>query len=142
MTEPTYRTGKICYIELPSTNIALSADFYHRVFGWQIRRRGDGSTAFDDSVGEVSGSWVLGRRPQPEGSLIVHIMVADAKTAREAVVAAGGAIVRDIDPASREIYFLFRDPCGNVMGVYQQPGLAEVEKGARDSRGRGGECAG
>lgn len=129
MTEPTYRTGKICYIELPSTDIAQSADFYRRVFGWHVRQRGDGSTAFDDSVGEVSGSWVLGRSPQPKGSLVVHIMVGDAETVKDAVVAAGGEITQDIEPDGHEIYFLFRDPSGNVMGVYQQPGLAASESG-------------
>ena len=57
---PTLANGKICYVEMPATDIARSADFYRRVFGWQIRQRGDGSTAFDDTVGEVSGAWVTG----------------------------------------------------------------------------------
>jgi len=56
MAKPTYRTGKICYIEIPSTDISQSAEFYRQVFGWHIRRRVDGSTAFDDSVNEVSGT--------------------------------------------------------------------------------------
>ena len=58
---PTFGNGKICYIEIPATDVARSADFYAKVFGWNVRRRGDGSTAFDDGVGEVSGTWVLGR---------------------------------------------------------------------------------
>ncbi len=53
--------GKICYVEIPATNIQESADFYAKVFGWQIKKRGDGSTAFDDPTGGVSGTWVLGR---------------------------------------------------------------------------------
>ena len=64
---PTLKNGKICYIEIPATDIARSADFYQRVFGWNIRQRGDGSSAFDDSVGEVSGSWRLGRPPSIAG---------------------------------------------------------------------------
>jgi len=60
---PTVANGKICYIEFPATDIARSADFYKRVFGWGIRKRGDGSTAFDDTAGEVSGTWVIGRSP-------------------------------------------------------------------------------
>jgi predicted enzyme related to lactoylglutathione lyase len=32
---------------MPATDIARSADFYQRVFGWNVRKRGDGSTAFD-----------------------------------------------------------------------------------------------
>ena len=58
---PTMAGGKICYIEMPATDIARSAEFYKSVFGWNIRKRGDGATAFDDGVGEVSGAWVLGR---------------------------------------------------------------------------------
>jgi predicted enzyme related to lactoylglutathione lyase len=60
---PTFANGKICYIEMPATDIAWSAEFYKQVFGWTIRKRGDGGTAFDDTTGEVSGTWVLGRPP-------------------------------------------------------------------------------
>jgi predicted enzyme related to lactoylglutathione lyase len=37
---------------LRTAGIAHSADFYKAVFGWNIRKRGDGSTAFDDGVGK------------------------------------------------------------------------------------------
>ncbi len=67
---PTLANGKICYIEMPATDIARSADLYKKVFGWQNRKRGDGSTAFDDSVGEVSGTWVLGRPPSAKPGLL------------------------------------------------------------------------
>jgi predicted enzyme related to lactoylglutathione lyase len=127
MTEPIYRTGKICYLEIPATDIAQSADFYHRVFGWQIRQHNDGATAFDDTVGGVSGMWVLGRPPASEPGLIVSIMVANAARASEAVVAAGGEIVQPVDPDSPEVYLTFRDPAGNVLGIYQQEGLEEAE---------------
>ncbi len=66
---PTLTNGKICYIELPTTDIARSADFYRRVFAWNIRKRGDGSTAFDDTTGAVSGAWVLGRPPAAKPGL-------------------------------------------------------------------------
>ena len=49
---PTLANGKICYIEIPATDIARSADFYRQVFGWETRQRGDGHIAFDDSTGE------------------------------------------------------------------------------------------
>ena len=123
---PRYRTGKICYLEIPTTDLALSAQFYQRVFGWHVRQRDDGSTAFDDSVGEVSGSWILGRPPATSG-IQVHIMVDNITTAIEAIIAAGGAIVQPVNPDAGEVYALFSDPTGNVLGVYQQPGLAETE---------------
>ena len=128
---PTYRTGKICYIEIPATDIHQSAEFYWRAFGWQIRRRGDGATAFDDTVNQVSGTWVLGRPPAAEPGLMVYIMVASAPAALDAVVSAGGEIVQPVVPHAREVVATFLDPAGNLVGIYQQPGLAETE--ARES---------
>ena len=58
---PTLTNGKICYIEMPATDVRASSEFYEKVFGWGIRRRGDGSIAFDDTAGQVSGTWVRGR---------------------------------------------------------------------------------
>src|SRR6266446_6303452 len=124
---PTFANGKICYIEIPSTDIARSADFYQRVFGWHIRKRGDGSTAFDDTVSEVSGTWVTGRSVATRPGLMVYIMVASAAKAVGAVVAAGGEIVEPVNPNGHEVVATFRDPAGNLMGIYQQPGLAEAE---------------
>jgi predicted enzyme related to lactoylglutathione lyase len=129
--QPTYRTGKICYIEIPAKDIDRSAEFYQRAFGWHIRKRGDGSTAFDDTVSEVSGTWVLGRTVATKPGLMVYIMVGSAAAAVEAVVSAGGEIVKPVDPSAREVVATFRDPAGNLVGIYQQAGLAETE--ARES---------
>jgi predicted enzyme related to lactoylglutathione lyase len=125
--QPVYRTGKICYIEIPATDAEQSAAFYQRAFGWTTRRRGDGSTAFDDTVGEVSGTWVLGRPVAAEPGLMIYIMVASAATSVEAIRSAGGEIVHQVDPRAREVVATFRDPAGNLIGIYQQPGLAESE---------------
>jgi predicted enzyme related to lactoylglutathione lyase len=124
---PNYRTGKICYIEIPAVNISESAQFYQRAFGWHIRQRDDGSTAFDDTVGAVSGTWVSGRPPSNAPGLVVSIMVVSAATTIETIIAAGGEIVQPVNPDEHEVYALFRDPAGNVLGIYQQPGLAESE---------------
>ena len=118
---PTFANGKICYIEMPATDIARSADFYGKVFGWKIRQRGDGSTAFDDGVGEVSGTWVLRRPPSAQPGLLIYIMVDSVAAAIEAVVANGGEIVQPIGADAPEITARFRDPGGNVVGLYQQP---------------------
>jgi predicted enzyme related to lactoylglutathione lyase len=113
--------GKICYIEIPATDIARSADFYKKVFGWKIRQRGNGSTAFDDAVGEVSGTWVLGRPPATEPGLLVYVMVDSVAAVVLDVVANGGRIVQPIGADAPEITARFSDPAGNVIGLYQQP---------------------
>ncbi len=43
---------------------------------------------------------------------------------------AEGQIVRPVDPAAGEVFAWFSDPGGNVLGIYQQPGLAQMEAGA------------
>ena len=118
---PTSVNGKVCYLEIPATDIAGSAEFYRAVFGWQIRTRGDGATAFDDATGEVSGSWVLGRPPMGEVGLLVYVMVDSVEATLETVVASGGEIVQPIGADAPEITARFRDPGGNVLGLYQEP---------------------
>ena len=119
---PTIGNGKICYLEIPATDIAVSANFYKQVFAWNIRTRGDGATAFDDGVGEVSGSWVLNRKASPEPGLLIYIMVDNVAATIDAVVANGGVIVQPVGADAPEITARFKDPAGNVLGLYQEPG--------------------
>lgn len=118
---PTFANGKICYIEMPATDIDRSSNFYKQVFGWNIRKRGDGSTSFDDTVGQVSGTWVLGRPPGVEPGLLFYVMVDSVASTIDAIVANGGEIVQPIGADAPEITARFRDPGGNVIGLYQQP---------------------
>jgi predicted enzyme related to lactoylglutathione lyase len=118
---PTLANGKVCYLEIPAIDVARSADFYRKVFDWEIRRRGDGATAFDDGVGEVSGAFVTGRPPASAPGLMVYIWVESARATVEAIVANGGEIVQPIGGDAPEITARFRDPGGNVMGIYQEP---------------------
>ena len=118
---PTLANGKICYLELPAADIARSAAFYSTVFGWKMRTRGDGSRAFDDTTGEVSGTFVLGRPPSGSPGQLFYIMVDSVEAACDAIVANGGDTVQPIGADAPEITARFRDPGGNVIGLYQQP---------------------
>jgi predicted enzyme related to lactoylglutathione lyase len=118
---PTLANGKICYIEIPAIDIQRSADFYASVFGWQLRQRGDGSTAFDDATGEVSGTWVVGRPPSSAPGLLLYIMVDSVSDTIATVIGHGGELVQPIGADAPEITARFRDPAGNVIGLYQQP---------------------
>lgn len=98
-----------------------SAAFYSNVFGWPVRQRDDGSTAFDDGPGEVSGTWVLGRPPESNLSLVVSVMVDDMEVTLRAVVAAGGEVIQGVGAHAPEITALIADPYGNRLGLYQEP---------------------
>jgi predicted enzyme related to lactoylglutathione lyase len=119
--QPTHADGKICYIEMPAIDINRSASFYKTVFGWNIRTRGDGATAFDDTIGEVSGAWVLNRKPMTEVGLLFYIMVDDIETAIKKVTANGGTIIQPVGKDAPEITARFTDPAGNIIGLYQEP---------------------
>jgi hypothetical protein len=126
---PTMGNGKICYLEIPAADVHESAAFYETVFGWRVRRRGDGSVAFDDGVGEVSGSWVTGWPPSPSPGVLVHIMVASVAATLDAVIAHGGRVVQPVGAHLPEITARFSDPAGNVFGLYQDRSLAAAAKG-------------
>src|SRR5579862_5402161 len=91
-----YGNGKICYVEFPAKDIAVSSEFYRKVFGWSLRTRGDGAVAFDDGVGQVSGTWVLGRPPAGAPGSMLYIMVDDAAKTVDVITTNGGKIVQEI----------------------------------------------
>jgi predicted enzyme related to lactoylglutathione lyase len=123
---PTLGEGKLCYLQIPSLDVDESAEFYRAAFGWNIRAADDGSTSFDDGVGEVSGSWVTGRPPSGDAGLVIYVMVGDAAAAVARVEQAGGEVVRPLTREGEDLIAWFRDPTGNLMGVYEQPRLAEL----------------
>jgi predicted enzyme related to lactoylglutathione lyase len=106
---------------MPAVDISQSASFYQTVFGWNIRTRGDGATAFDDTVGEVSGAWVLNRKPMTEVGLLFYIMVDSVEQTIEKIKANGCTIVQPIGGDAPEITARFSDPAGNIIGLYQEP---------------------
>ncbi len=122
---PTLGNGKICYIEIPSTDIHKSSDFYNKTFGWTIRYNGEGEKSFDDGVGEVSGRWVKGRAPLTDGGILIHIMVDNVEEAIKLIGSHGGKIVMPLTNDQNEITARFSDPCGNIFGLYQHNNLSK-----------------
>lgn len=118
---PAPKNGKVCYIEMPATDAQRCADFYKKVFGWQIRRRGDGALAFDDTTGEVSGAFVLNRPPSPTPGLLIYIMVDSVAKTLDKLIEHGGQVVQPLGVDAPEITARFRDPGGNVLALYQEP---------------------
>jgi uncharacterized protein len=117
---PTLKHGKICYVQLPAADPGSAAAFYERVFGWRLRQHDDGAIAFDDSTGEVSGNWVQDRSPADPGALI-YLWVDDIDEAVERVRAEGCGIVQGIGGDPGELTARFRDPGGNIIGLYEEP---------------------
>jgi predicted enzyme related to lactoylglutathione lyase len=126
-TPPSPTNGKICYLKIPGTDPRRAAAFYAAVFGWRIRERKDGSIAFDDTTGQVSGTWSRGRSPAGAvggdggDGVLIYIMVDSVAASVRSVVAHGGEIVRPVGADAPEITARFRDLDGNIFGLYQEP---------------------
>lgn len=115
--------GKICYLEIPATDIDASARFYGEVLGWKVRTRGDGQRAFDDTTGAVSGSWVVGRPPSREPGMLTYVMVDSIDATLRKVAEAGGKVATPPTRigAAGDAYATILDPAGNLLGLYQEP---------------------
>jgi len=117
--QPTFGNGKICYVEIPANDIAISSAFYKNVFGWETRINKEGNISFDDTVNEVSGTWVTGRSAATNPGLLIHIMVDNITVTIDKIILNGGKIVQPGGMDAPEITARFSDPAGNVLGLYQ-----------------------
>jgi predicted enzyme related to lactoylglutathione lyase len=61
---------------------------------------------------------VVKRAVSTKPGMLVYIMVDSISATKEAIVRAGGAIMREHTPEIAQ----FRDPTGNILGLYQEPG--------------------
>ncbi len=123
------RPGAVTYLDLPATDVRLAAAFYRDVFGWRINRPDGDRPSFDDASGLLSGAWISDHLPAAEPGLLPYIYVADIEETVSLIVAHGGAILTEPFPEGLLSVATFRDPAGNVIGLWhdttRSPGDAE-----------------
>lgn len=114
--------GKICYLEIPAQTAEASAQFYSSIFGWKVRKRGDGELAFDDPAG-VSGTWVKESDRTPDERTRTYIMVDAIGDTQKRIQASGGRVLtpRTEIGANMGAFAVFADPVGNEFGLYEEP---------------------
>ncbi len=64
---------------------------------------------------------MLGRPPALVPGLLIYVMVDSVSATLDVIVANGGVIVQPLGADAPEITARFRDPAGNVIGLYQEP---------------------
>src|SRR5581483_6305014 len=119
------RRPRFCYIEVPAPDPEQSADFYERVFGWHIRHRGTGRPSFDDAAGVISGAFVKGREIAAKPGLLPYVWADSISAILPKATASGGAVLEEPHPdhpGGTCLIALIRDPAGNVIGLYEEPG--------------------
>lgn len=104
------------YVEFCAQDLEVVKRFYAEAFGWSFQDWGPDYTAF--SGAGVEGGFRGGETPSAGGALVI-LYATDLDAAEQRVSAAGGTITeRHEFPGGRR--FHFRDPAGNVLGVWTE----------------------
>jgi len=112
--------GKVSYIQIPALDVARSAAFYTNVFGWSDRDDGNPvHRSFVDASGELIGAWVTHLAIARDPGVLPYICVTRIDDTVTQIETNGGEVVRPPYPEGDLWVATFRDPAGNVIGVWQ-----------------------
>ncbi len=118
-----FRRGGVSYLRVPAREPRRSAAFYEAVFGWRVDAERD-DPSFEDGTGHVIGHFVADQPVAGEAGVLPYVFVERVDDTLEAVVAQGGEVVTTPHPEGDLRVATFRDPAGNVIGVWQQGSAA------------------
>jgi predicted enzyme related to lactoylglutathione lyase len=114
-----FRRAGISYLRIPAKDAQASAAFYHDVFGWTVdAARADPS--FEDGSGHVIGHLVPDAAVAGEAGVRPYVYVESVDDTLERVSDLGGALVEPPYAEGDLRVATFRDPAGNVIGVWQR----------------------
>jgi predicted enzyme related to lactoylglutathione lyase len=116
------------WVEIRTNNMEETFSFYEKLFGWRIiaKDTADGSDVWIfDTGGEPrledirrGGLWL-----RPEGSplgVVVYILVEDIDSILEKVATLGGEAIGPALPQGSSMRAYFKDPNGNLFGLWQE----------------------
>ncbi len=111
----------IDYVEFAAPDLAVFKAFYGEAFGWEFQDWGPDYISFQGAG--IDGG-VRGGETPVIGSTLTILYADDLDASEKKVVAAGGEITeRHEFPGGKR--FHFRDPTGNVLGVWMQVEISE-----------------
>jgi predicted enzyme related to lactoylglutathione lyase len=118
--EPTvFRVGGISYLRIPAEDPRRTAAFYQAVFGWRLGGDAD-EPSFEDGTGHVIGHFMADLPVAGEAGVQPYIYVERIDDALDKLAVNGGEIVTAPYPEGDLWVATFRDPAGNVVGVWQR----------------------
>jgi uncharacterized protein len=109
--------ARMNYLELTSEDVARSRTFYAAAFGWHFT---DFGPAYSATTSDDTDVGLTGEADAQSAPLLPVIEVSGLETVRDAVLASGGMIIKEIFvfPGGRR--FHFRDPDGHVLAVWER----------------------
>ena len=109
---------KINYLEFPVSNISATKSFFSAVFDWSFQDYGPDYCSFINAG--IDGGFFRSdlRARTSEGSILIIFYSADLENTRDKVVAAGGAIEKEIFSFPGGRRFHFKEPSGSEFAVW------------------------
>jgi predicted enzyme related to lactoylglutathione lyase len=114
------RSGGLSYLRIPAVDPKQSAMFYEHVFGWMVDGHETSRPSFRDGTGHVAGAWVTDQEPSRPAGLLPYIYVDTIDETTELIQAHGGEMIEAPSPEGNLLVATFRDPAGNVLGLWQE----------------------
>ncbi len=120
---------KVVHFEIPAMNVERAQKFYSSVFDWKITAMPEmkytivstGPTSDEGMPSEpgfINGG--LMEKKDPLTSPIITISVADIQQAITEIKKAGGTLIKEpVKVADMGLSAYFKDPEGNLMGLWQ-----------------------
>ncbi|PIW97936.1 MAG: hypothetical protein COZ80_13245, partial [Ignavibacteria bacterium CG_4_8_14_3_um_filter_37_9] len=84
----------IAHVEIPSTDLDASKEFYKKVFDWDLRDFGKGYLLFNTHQGITIGMRKV-KKVNSGDTTVFHVQVDDIEAALDKVITAGGKIFRE-----------------------------------------------
>ena len=110
----------IAHVEIPSTNLDRSKEFFKNVFEWDFKPFGNGYLLFNNHQGIMAGLRKVEKVLQGDCT-VFHINVSNVDQVLEKAKKSGGHIKtgKTTIPAMGWYAVIF-DPDGNSVGLYQK----------------------
>ena len=124
---------KVVHFEIPVDDVDRAKEFYGSIFGWQLQTMSMGAgdytiaitTPVDDQSqqptepGGINGG-MMQRSEQVPSTPVITIDVEEIDKALKEVEAQGGSVVTPRTPIpGMGAFAYFKDPEGNVMGLFE-----------------------
>jgi uncharacterized protein len=111
----------IVHVEFSATDRKKSAEFYNKVFGWEVQHTDEMNyTTFATGDQEVGGGFNPVSEDYPAGTTAVYIGTDDIEATLQEIEANGGkTLVPKMEIPETGWIALFHDPAGNMVGLYK-----------------------
>lgn len=109
---------KVDYLEFPASDLDAVEAFYSTVFNWTFESYGPEYRAFSD--GRLDGGFYRSdlHSLADKGGALVIFYAENLEQAEQAVMSAGGTILKPIFSFPGGRRFQFADPAGNELAVW------------------------